>query len=338
MSMRPLQSFTGALLLVLSAVSGATPASARTPDVVAAAEARFREGRAAADRGDFEAARVNFAESQRLDPSAGALFNLAYAEERVGLVATAWQHYQEIIGQLPSTDRRLTFARTRVATLAPRLPRLTVRVSAPLPEGATVARDGVDLGERSLGAALPVDPGRHEVVVRAPGYPDRRYEVTLREADAREVIVEPPQPIRPAPLPPPLAPLSPPHADLAPLPPTPLTTPAPSGDSLRPLGWVLGSAGLLGLTLGAVAGIMTFEQKRIMNKHCDINRICDQTGFDAAQRGPVWATLSSVAFAVGAAGTGVGLYFVLRGSGSAKPAGGAGAAGRAFTIAVSSSF
>src|SRR5688572_21714651 len=35
------------------------------------AEALFRQGRAAADEGDFQTACAKFAESQRLDPSAG---------------------------------------------------------------------------------------------------------------------------------------------------------------------------------------------------------------------------------------------------------------------------
>ncbi|WP_437928615.1 PEGA domain-containing protein [Sorangium sp. So ce291] len=311
-----------ALLLVgLCAASVAEPALAQTHDSVAA-EALFVDGRAAADRGDFEAARVRFAESHRLDPSAGALFNLAYAEEKVERIASAWQHYREVAGQLAPGDRRLAFAQQRVAALEPKLPRLTVRPSAPLPAGARVTRDGVALGTGSLGTALPADPGRHEVVVSAPGRGDRRYEVTLRKAESTELLVElappsaAPAPVRPAAVPTSPAPVRPAAVSTSPAPRRP-APPAPGGD-LRPLGWAIGSAGLVGLTLGAVAGAMTFAQKSTMRDHCDADLLCDQEGLDASHAGPVWATVSTVAFAVGAAGTGVGVYLVLRG-GKSEP-------------------
>ncbi|WP_437509245.1 PEGA domain-containing protein [Sorangium sp. So ce1099] len=305
---RPVVAF---LLVGLCAASAAEPALAQTHDSVAA-EALFLDGRAAADRGDFEAARVKFAESHRLDPSAGALFNLAYAEEKVERIASAWQHYREVTGQLAPGDRRLAFAQQRVAALEPKLPRLTVRPSAALPEGARVTRDGVALGTGSLGTALPADPGRHEVVVSAPGRADRRYEVTLREAESTELLVEPAPPSA-AP-----APVRPEAVSTTPAPRRPAPPASGGGGDLRPLGWAIGGAGLVGLTLGAVAGAMAFAQKSTMRDHCDAGLFCDQEGLDAAEAGPVWATVSTVAFAVGAAGTGVGVYLVLRG-GKSEP-------------------
>jgi hypothetical protein len=323
---RARQAIFGCVLAALWAA--ASPGIAETRDPVAA-EALFREGRAAADSGDYEAARVKFAESYRFDPTIGALFNLAHAEEKVGLVATAWHHYLAVIEKLPREDRRRAFAEERVADLSARLPRLTVRAGGALPDGVTVARDGVLLGGGSLAAALPVDPGAHTVVVRGPGRPDRRYEVTVREGESVELVVEPAplHPVAPAPVPPAAA-LPPDRKPAA-----PAVEQAESSTDLRPLGWALGSAGLLGIALGTVCGILALDKGRIVKANCTSNLRCNQQGFDAAQAGSTWATVSTVAFAVGVPATGAGVYLVLRGGGSGAAAAGRPAAG--FTVAGS---
>jgi hypothetical protein len=58
------------------------------------------------------------------------------------------------------------------------------------PADAVVKRDGVALGSGSLGVPLPVDPGRHVVVVSASGHEDRETEVTLRAKEQRTLVVE----------------------------------------------------------------------------------------------------------------------------------------------------
>src|SRR5450755_3617279 len=70
----------------------------------AAAEALFRDGRAAAQRGDWETACPKLRESQRLDPAAGTLLNLADCEEHRGKVATAWQLFRQVVDSLPAND------------------------------------------------------------------------------------------------------------------------------------------------------------------------------------------------------------------------------------------
>lgn len=306
--MRVLHRLLCASLMACGAAFAAAPAAAQTRDPIAA-EAVFRDGRAAVDRGDHERARLLFAESHRLDPSSGALLNLAYAEEKTGRVASAWQHYHELIDRLPPDDRRLAFARARVVALEPRLPRLTVRPAAPLGDDVTVLRDGVALRAGSLGVALPIDPGAHLVVVRAQGRPDRTYDITVREGEPRELIVEP------APPPPASSPPAPPRA----APPADRPAGAAPSAEVRPLGWVLGGAGLIGLALGSVAGVMALAQDRTVDAHCDAEVHCDREGYEAAQAGRVWATVSTVSFAVGIPATGLGAYLVLRGA-AAPPA------------------
>src|SRR5262244_1618441 len=112
--------------VMLSATGLLTPtrsyAQARDP---VAAEQLFIEGRAAAARGDYATACPKFAESQHLEPATGTLLNLADCEERLGKLASAWQHFREAFYKLLETnDERLQYATRRASQLEKRVPRL----------------------------------------------------------------------------------------------------------------------------------------------------------------------------------------------------------------------
>jgi hypothetical protein len=59
------------------------------------------------------------------------------------------------------------------------VPTLTLLLPANAPAGTTVTRNGETLGSAALGLPLPVDPGRYEIVTRAPGVADRHTSVLL---------------------------------------------------------------------------------------------------------------------------------------------------------------
>src|SRR5262245_63210105 len=83
----------------------------------AGAEALFRAGREAAEKGDYASACARFEESHRLEPAAGTVFNLADCYEKRGQVASAWQRYREVKERLPAGDERVTFAEGRIKAL-----------------------------------------------------------------------------------------------------------------------------------------------------------------------------------------------------------------------------
>ena len=93
----------GVCFILLTMLSS-RPAAADAATVTA--EALFRQGRDAMQRQDYETACARFAESNRLDVAAGTLMNLATCEEKLGRVATAWQHWREAIDLLPAGDDR----------------------------------------------------------------------------------------------------------------------------------------------------------------------------------------------------------------------------------------
>jgi hypothetical protein len=260
-----------------------------------AAEALFRAGRAAADRGDYASACAKFEESNRLDPAVGTMFNLAACNEELGKMASAWQLFREAAQRFVPGDARIGIANARANALEPRLPRLTLAMASASP-GAVVLRDGVELGSASLGLPLPVDPGDHVVVVTAPGRAERRYEVRLDLGQTRQMMIEPGAAL----------PVAAPSADVA----AAGAHPADRGAPSRTLGIVLLGAGgasvLASLALGAVA----LSAKQTVETECRDNR-CSSAGLDAADRGNMAATISTVAFGVGMAGAAIGTYLLL---------------------------
>src|SRR5258707_4206872 len=169
------------------------------PRDAAAAEALFRAGRFAAEKGDYPAACAKFEESKRLDPTLGTSFNLADCDEHIGKLASAWQLFKEVAQRLTSGDERIGIANARANALEPRLPRLLMKVNASLPGRTIVLRDGVEIGHGSYDVPLPVDVGEHVIVVRSPGRADRQYTATLAEGQTSEFVLEAGAPLPPAP-------------------------------------------------------------------------------------------------------------------------------------------
>lgn len=285
-------------LCLVATPSAVVRAEPRDP---VAAEALFREGRRTLDAGDVAAACGMFAESLRLDPAPGTLLNLANCEDRLGRVASAWEHFRRAIDVLPATDPRVRVARARVTALEPRLPRLTLTVATPLPAGATVARDGVEIGSASLGVPIPIDPGDHSIVVRAAGHREAVFPVTLAEAEARSVEIRLGDRVerRVA------------HA-------TPIAGPTPppvrrASRPWRPIGIAALGVGAAALATGAVTGILALGRASVIEDpdHCDADLRCDQEGVDAAEAGGTLATVSTIGFVAGAVAAAAGVVLIL---------------------------
>lgn len=179
-------------ILILSLLLVLLPASAlaQSPAQTGAAEALFAEGRAALERGDLETACARLAASDRLEPSFGARGSLGECEERRGRVVAAWAAFRSALDTIPAGDARRAAAEARIAALAPRLPRLVLQLAPGAPAGTTVREGDAVLGASGTwGVPLPLDPGRHVLVVGQPGQPPRTVEVTLVEGKVTALAV-----------------------------------------------------------------------------------------------------------------------------------------------------
>lgn len=202
------------LLIALSAgaLSASSPRSAWADESEGAR--LFREGRALLIAERFAEACPKLEESQRLEPHGGTLLNVAACHERAGRVATAWAEFHDALAAARAEGHadREALARERIRALDPRLPWLTLTVTADVAgEGVRVTFDGAEIGRIAWGKDMPIDPGEHLIVATAPGRVASQRRIVARESEHQIVELSglapaPPsgsvEPAEPAPEPP----------------------------------------------------------------------------------------------------------------------------------------
>jgi hypothetical protein len=276
----------------------ATRAATRDP---AAAEALFRAGRQLLQEGRLEEAYAKFEESYRLDPTAGALLNMGECRIREGKTASAWALYQQAatLADVQGKPDTYELASQRQRELEPDLSYLTFHVAKPVP-GLEVKRDGVLVGAAQFDVSLPVDPGRHLITAKAPGYESIPFAVVVHEKHDRQTVNVPSlkeQPISQATS---IAPQ--PKPNPAPTPPTPTHAQPPAAASPWP--WVLGGVGVASLAVGTVSGILALHEDSYAHDHCPKQVNCDGNVLQAQGRRNTEATLAEVTIPVGLAALG----------------------------------
>jgi hypothetical protein len=271
-------------------------AQTRTDDSVAA-EALFTAGRADVERGDFASACPKFAESERLDPAAGTVINLADCEEHLGHLARSWQLWREAVERLGADDVRRPAVAARAEAIDRRVPRLTIKHGRNVPPGTTIRRDDDELATRLVDVPVPVDPGEHVVLVDCEGFITGRYVIHLSEGAHETVAVEvgPPVPAAPAPRVAPRAESSP-----------------------RWIGFALLGVGALGAGIGTVTGLAAIDRKDVEEKNCFPEKVCTPAGADAASEGRTLALTSTIGFVAAAVAIAGGVFFIVRSAGSRR--------------------
>jgi hypothetical protein len=297
-------------------------AAAQTRDPIVA-EALFEAGRQFYQAGDYASARGKFAEAARLDPTAGALSNLAACEEKLGLTASAWQSWRAALEYVPPAEkvRRASIA-AKISALEPVLARLVLRMPSTYPPGTEVRRDGVVLGSAAIGIALPVDPGDHEVIVSAPGHDTRRFTFNIAASDRKSItLAVGPVVAAPAIQPRPPAPQTraDERPDQAPLPSALREKAAPAKTGPSALGITLLAASAAALGGAGYTGMMARNARQDAGAGCQMNssqRLCMTGVKDALDRDKRFSLYTDIALGTGVALAGAGIFLLLSGSDS----------------------
>jgi len=291
-------------------VSSAADASAQ-----AAAEALFLQARELMAAGKYDLACARFEESQRLDPGAGTLLNLATCYEKRGQTASAWATYNEAAALSNQTHRPEweQMARSHADRLEPLLSTLTISVPVDhvVPD-LRVERDGLLVDRAQWGVPIPVDPGERVVTASAPSKQPWRSVVVVGSGAAKESVVIPL-----------LAEVQ--HADTAKppvsvAPKPPVTLPPASGATdqgiddgagQRTAGLIVGGVGVAGLAVGSYLGLSARSKYHSALAYCDANDECYPEGLSLNDEARQRAKVSTVLFGVGAAAALAGgvLYF-----------------------------
>lgn len=301
--MRDMKLGRAAVLAAALAVVSSAPRSARAADPAAARD-QLKIGYDLSQKGECAEAIPHFTESLKLDPKAITLINLAQCEEKVGRLADALGHWVDARSRalVEGNTAIEAEAEKRAHALEPRMPHLTLSLAKDAPKGAEVSRDGVVLGQPSLGVATSVNPGAHLIVVKAPGRRDASLEVSLAEGESKEMAVEAGEVDA-------SASAEPPGATA----PAERATPGPN-----PLVYVGFGAAIAGIGVGTVTGILALDKANAAKDACPDLACPDASNLDDVKTGRTLGTISTIGFVVGAVGAAVGIYGLLVGP-SRKP-------------------
>ncbi|MFO0586140.1 MAG: hypothetical protein U0441_01310 [Polyangiaceae bacterium] len=285
-----------ALALSLSSVALAAPSP---QDRTEAAQLTIKS-RAAAQKKNLPEAIDLARKADTLDPTAARKIELAKMLVDGGKLVEASQILNALVNDpaLPASDKwAKDAAKKQLGTFESRIPWLTVIVNGPT-KGVHVEIDGK---EAEAGAETPVDPGEHAIGADAEGYDSADTKITVPEGAHKSVSLT----LN-------VAPNSKPKEE----------KPAESsGGSLLATKWpalAAGGVGVAGLALGAVFGVLAFNEADKARSFCKGN-VCPNLPevVDARNVSIANGNVSTAGFIVGGIGLagGAALWFLLKPSG-----------------------
>jgi hypothetical protein len=282
------------------------------------ADALFRQGRAALERGQYVRACELLKKSLDEDPAAtGTLLNLAYCHQVSGKLWQAYVEYREAASTATSTERR-EFATKQMQTVVERLPRIALQLGD---ERGTrvVCEDGTTIDDPTR--PFPLEPGRRVVTLVAPNGAKRELTIDVPARAGIVAVIVTPGGVTTAPASPeprtevPAAATKPPPMPPADTPRSPSSTSSPNaeddGSSRRTWAVAITTLGVAGLAAGTYFGV---ESLSIRDSACP-QRACSAAGLERIQgSATTTAILSTILLGVGVAGAIGGItLFVLPG-------------------------
>jgi hypothetical protein len=154
------------------------------PTEIALARRLFADARTAEEAKDWAGAAAKLRDAIAIKETAGLRFHLAYCEEQQGMLVEALVDYErsEDLPALGSEDFRAQLP-LKKDSLHRRIPTVTL-VMPPEPPNTNLTVDGHPLPSTFLGKPIPLNPGRHTLVVSAPDYVSFSTDLSLNETDA----------------------------------------------------------------------------------------------------------------------------------------------------------
>jgi hypothetical protein len=280
-----------AIALGLAGLSWVEPVSATqasTTDARELARALADQGADAYAERDYHRAQVLFARAYDLVRAPTIALFEARTLMQLGRWLEARAAYQRAAEAKLEPDAPQPFrdaastARTELATLTPRLPRVRVRVDADTAAepGFEVWLDGRRLGKHELESSIAVDPGAHRVEVRGDEVARAPIEFQLAAGEAKVVAID--------------------------------GLLRAERDPKRTWAFVGLGVGAAGLITGVTAGVISLNARDDAKRLCDGNT-CPTSGpgRDALDRFRTYRTISTVGYVLGAIGGGAGVTLLV---------------------------
>ena len=300
-------------LLVASTTTSIAPCAlaqdASPQSAVVVAEALFDEAVALMQAQRFAEACPKLAESHRLDPASGTVFNLAICLEKEGKHASAAIAFEESIARSlkDGNKEREGLARERLAQLKPLVSKIVVRVDPKIAnlEGLDVRFDGASVRHQAWGIQVPMDLGVHVLTAVATGKKELRREVDISETGkVYEVAVDA---LDDAPIDP--ASLRPGQGGARPV--------DDGGGTRRTVGWGLVGLGGLFVVGGGISGVIAIDRHAESDRLCKDPPGCTSEGVSAETSANRFAWGANIGIGLGLVSAAVGTVLLLTG----KPSG-----------------
>lgn len=300
---RPLSSLLVCAALATVATA-APPASAQSAAAQAQGRALFDEGVALMGQHRYAEACPKLEASLDRFPGIGTRGKLAECYEKAGRLASAWRTYRDVarLAAEANEPAREKVAADRALAIEPRLSYLTVTPPSADVPGLVVKRNGKPVEQ--LGSAEPVDSGLVQVEATAPGRKPFTAQVMLVAGQTSKLDLPNLEPQTSA------TAASPRPAPAQPATPTaePPVVTTESSSWQKPVGLVLGGAGLVAIGVGSVLGLSAKSKydKAFDDGHCDrTTKSCDAAGqsdTDSARSSATTATILASAGGVALVG------------------------------------
>lgn len=284
-------------LLLAALIFASSPSAFAQPTATdkATADALFRAGKELLDAGHASEACPKLAESQRIDPRAGTLLNLAVCHEQEGKTASAWAEFNEAASQAAAAKQpdREKFARARIDELEASLSRVKIVLQL-RSQDIEVKLDGRVLRPAAIGTPIPVDPGPHVVEASSRGHKTWTRSLAMPRGPVVQEVGVPALEIEEAPA-----------ADAS------AAVNVHPKDPWPAVGLALFGLGSIALGSGVFFGLQTIAKKDDAAPFCVADR-CTQPGLEAYEDASTAATWSTIMIGLSVALLASGAYLVLR--------------------------
>lgn len=286
------------------------------------ARSLFAEGRTLREAGNCDAAVVVFRRALEVYPEGiGSLRNIAECEEELGRYAAARRSYWSLRTAAMQTSEPKyagwdTYADDAHARLAPKVARLTVKLTGENLERVQLQIDGKPLDPRLVGVELEREIGEHAVEAHYGGAAPVTEKITLVGGAKETITLAIPAP---AAIPPKGGGGTSPGKGTG-----DIKTPPPEGsNTLRTAGFVVTGLGALsaigmGVAIGVRGGALSEIEEACPNYE-NAGVVCPASVTAARDRGETSTTLANVLGGVAIAGVAVGITMIVVGSSRGEP-------------------
>lgn len=165
------------------------PASAQDPKELSQARAKFQQALELKQGGNWPAALRLLREVGAVRMTPQVRYHIAVCEEKLGKLVAALGGYELALADAEAMHPDFVAeVQASVEDLRARIPKLVIE-RGPGGEAAAIELDGISLGASSIGVEVPVDPGPHTLMAKAPGKRPFSETVTVNEEESRTVTV-----------------------------------------------------------------------------------------------------------------------------------------------------